>query len=414
MVGHASNLDLLNAFWADLHNPKTWKTYHDDRRRFAQDTYARYRMALAQARPFSIDERALKIAYKLSLESPEAVVKRLMLARLPFPKTWIEYDFHARVRIADHLGSGTGEGIAWDSPYRIGYLIEEAPNDAQMWAVTTITLPQSAQGLPAGARTEMSCVTWLVDTLNRRPPLQIGGFKQMPLSLCEGMVQDRLDLDKSGYPSIRHLGWGYSASDDAAAAFKVDRMRIMAVPECLENSINIGLTPLMQNVCGLPDVNTNRLQQIILNNAVEMRGDVRILVALLSLINEVPIIKEYVRPSGRVHMGGVIRPYLQNTIVKIDIPTRRYMSVVRNILRNAQIQAKARHEVRGHWRTIVHKHTHERVRRLPDGTIERKWIHEGELERVWVESHERGDASLGYVKHKYVVEKGPQSHVRPI
>src|SRR5438270_430093 len=125
MVGHASNLDLLNAFWEDLHNQKTWKTYKDERRKFAQDTYSRYRVALSQARPFSIDDRALKIAYKLSQEPPTTVVKRLMLARLPFPKTWIEYDFHERVRLADAFGSGTGEGIAHDSPYRIGYLLEE-------------------------------------------------------------------------------------------------------------------------------------------------------------------------------------------------------------------------------------------------------------------------------------------------
>jgi hypothetical protein len=149
-----------------------------------------------------------------------------------------------------------------------------------------------------------------------------------------------------------------------------------------------------------------QLSKIMLDAAVEQRGDIRLLVAMLSLINEVPIIREFRRPSGQVHVGGKFRPYLQNTIVKIDIPTKRYMSVVRGIMKNAQKRAKARHEVRGHFRTIVHKRAHERVVKHADGSIERIQIHAGELERVWVESHERGDASVGYIKHKYLVDRG--------
>jgi hypothetical protein len=213
---------------------------------------------------------------------------------------------------------------------------------------------------------------------------------------------------------LRHLGWGYSP-EGLAERERVDPMRTVTVPDVLFNSINVGISPVMQGIYDEVGLGAHdQIKKITLDAAVEQRGDVRLLVALLSLINEVPIVKEFRRPSGRVHLGGSIRPYLQNNIVKIDIPTKRYMTVVRGILKNAQKRAKARHEVRGHFRTIVHKHTHERKKVMPDGTIKREWIQAGELERVWVESHERGDASVGYVKHKYVVEKGQANNLRPV
>lgn len=401
------NLDLLNSFWKDLHNTRMWKRYDGLARRIHFDQYARYRSILAQARPFCIDNHALKIAYKLSLEPAETLSRRLILARLPFPKVWIEFDFFEKLKLSEHYG--TSPGIEPGTPMRIGYLFEESPNDPAIWFVTTVTLPNPEDGydetMVKGQLTGMGCICWMIDTLNRQPPVQVGACRALQPHLHKGLVIDENGLDDAGYPSIRHLGWGFTPE-----GYKNNH--VVGVPEVLERAINCGLNPLLYAASEAGILNEYALREHIANSAVEQRGDARILVALLSLVNEVPIIKELRKPSGHVNMGGTLKPYLQNSIVRIDIPTKRYMTVVRSLLKHAQRRAKARHEVRGHWRTIVHKKAHERVIKKPDGTVERIQILAGELERVWVESHERGDASVGYIRHNYLVDKGKGQDVR--
>lgn len=390
-------MDLLNASWEMLHDTARWKQYSGKLRSIHRDQYASLRNHFRQARPFAIDNRALEMAYDLSLEQAQKVAKRLMLARLPFPKVWLEIDFHHKVKLGEKYGSSLA--ITDTTPRRVGWLLQEAPNDPQMWYTTTFVDNGDELGV------EMSPTSYLVDTMNRTPPSTVGPAVALPTSFFEGAVQfanESLTDEAVGY--VRHLGWGYT-SKEASDNDPLDErsMRQIGVPLELDGSINVALTPLTRAIQS--NVKESVLKETVLNSLTESRGDVRLLVAILSLVNEVPIIKSETRPHGSVRMGGQLKPYLQNSTVTISLPTKRYKTAIRRILRNAAVSAKARHEVRGHWRNIVHKTDHKRKITHPDGSVETIEIKVGEVEKVWVNSHERGDARLGYVKHDYLVQK---------
>lgn len=128
-------MDLLNKVWRDLNNQKIWKRAPPLARTIYADYYGDYRRKIRQARPFNIDDRALRFACELSLEGPRKMAERLSLARLPFPICWIEYDLHEKLRIGADLG--ISPGVDADTPSRIGYLLQEDPGDPLRWSVTT-------------------------------------------------------------------------------------------------------------------------------------------------------------------------------------------------------------------------------------------------------------------------------------
>ena len=390
-------MDLLNTTWEMLHDTSEWKKYSGSLRKIHRDQFASLRNHLRQARPFLVDNRALEIAYDLSLEGPAKVARRLMLARLPFPKVWFEIDFRHKVKLGEKHGASLA--ITDTTPHRVGWLLQEAPGDPHLWYTTTFIDNGDGEG------SQMAPTSYMVDTLNRTPPSTIGPSIALPTSFFKGTVQvadGELTDEAVGF--VRHLGWGYTSKEaNDNSSLNESDMRQIGVPLELDGSINVALTPLTRAVESYTTPNT--FKEMVLESLTESRGDVRLLVALLSLINEVPIVKSESRPQGTVRMGGRLKPYLQNATVTISLPTKRYKTAIRRMLKNAVVSAKARHEVRGHWRNILHKTDHKRKIKHPDGSIETIEIKAGEVEKVWVNSHERGDARLGYIKHNYSVEK---------
>ncbi len=70
------------------------------------------------------------------------------------------------------------------------------------------------------------------------------------------------------------------------------------------------------------------------------------------------------------------------------------MAYVRSSLKEEYAKRRA-HEVRGHWRCSP---TQINERWLPFIDVNGQ-----NLFRIWIENHMRGDASLGFVQHNYVV-----------
>lgn len=403
--------------WRDLNNPRIWKKAPHRVRDIYRDHYANYRRILPQARPFNVDDKALEVALEMSVEGPAAMAQRLFMARLPFPKVWIEFDFHQRVRIAEKLGIASPLDPA--APQRLGWLLQEDPGDPLRWSATTWASVHNNQPVHVPHQGEMnssmSTYVWMIDTANRAPPERMGNINGVQPEFLEGVIKiSDAAREKHGDDSWRafaHLGWGYTSAETQNMDYLagIDPMRQLTISDNLRNSIHIGWEPQTYQMYKEGHT-TDDLKEQFITSAMEARGDVRLICTLLALVNEVPIIETPTQQKGSFSgAGGAIKKYLTNKTVKINIPAKKPLKMIRKLLASKVKSHKALHEVRGHWRTIVHKEDHSRKRTQPDGTIVEEFIAKGQLERVWVNHHQRGDASFGVVKHDYQVEKNARA-----
>jgi hypothetical protein len=112
----------------------------------------------------------------------------------------------------------------------------------------------------------------------------------------------------------------------------------------------------------------------------EFCGELRLFWTLLASVNDVPVHSDYVSSGHRSFFArGSIRKFLDYKILRLNVPhNANIVKTARNII--AKIRRRA-HNVRGHWRKD-------------------HW-HPGN--KIWIREHQRGDATLGVVRHDYVV-----------
>lgn len=391
---------LLNELWEELNDsaflrslkrvPQGSLAYENGRR-----VYDRYRSTLRRARPFVISTKAMQVAYDLSIQGSNKVATKLPLARLPFDTVWIELDFFAKTAYAASKGFAIPPDVY--TPRLIGWLLERDENNPARWTATCFTsmTPPQREAAEEDKFTEPKVsffsLTLFIDTENIAPPDKIGRNEALRLH----------ELPDEGWREFRQFVWGWT---DRGVTEPSPTLRIGMPPNSLYNAANVGFEALSATT--MMDMPHHRRIDVLRNAAAEARGDARLLVCLLALINEVPIEYVQTKPQGSFRArGGTITKWLSYSTVDIMIPAKRPLRIVEKILRNAEARRKQRHEVRGHWRTIKHKSTHTRKIKHPDGRIEERTFQAGELERVWVKDHERGDASLGWIEHNYDVKK---------
>src|SRR4029077_3272975 len=112
----------------------------------------------------------------------------------------------------------------------------------------------------------------------------------------------------------------------------------------------------------------------------EWMSELRFIWALLAAVNDIPVGIKHVTPSKGYVARGRYRKFVEHSVISILIPKQRDPQVfAREIV---AVSRRRAHMVRGHWR---------RNWRSPDG-------------KIWVNEHQRGDASLGFVLHDYSVE----------
>ena len=111
----------------------------------------------------------------------------------------------------------------------------------------------------------------------------------------------------------------------------------------------------------------------------ELAHDARYLWSLLATINCLPTEIKEVKPDRGYVARGKYRKFSEHTVITLTVPTTRYRQVA---MRAVAIARRRAHQVRGHFRKD-------------------RW-HPGEM--IWVREHQRGDASLGFVLHDFIVE----------
>jgi len=366
-----ANLDLLNHFWKRAEKEKT---------------FGGYLRAIKEARPFSLDADFAGLVGDMATMSPKSIRAYLRSARLPYPTMWIETPFANGLSKAN-----TGRNNDWrlhqEAPTRVGWLLTQAPQD--VIGIVRLALIPDADGK------EQASIYPLMHMISPDRALDMeDAFRPM-----RGKVHPEVLFALNEFNDIatRLTCWGEGVVKEPAALANTNFVVFEPLTlELLVNPITPDGATVYQRASGMMTAGLN-----------DQLGDLGFIVAALATINELPCKYVPYRPTGHAMIGGRMRPYMTSSVISIEVPaTRHRIKEIDKHLRGLGEHAKkARHEVRGHWRHVKglprDDANHHRWERYydPETNAPKGW-------RMWIPHHERGDASLGWVKQTYHVSKG--------
>lgn len=320
-----------------------------------------------RAHKYVLDDAATVLACQLSNSAPEQMLKMLGAARPPFPVTWVELPAKVMLDARGYIGnpSWTEQQIfAADnrSPAaRVGILIIEKED------LIAIYLIEHGDDPPHH-------FTWPVSFL-----LALEGRPWMEEDLA-GRKVSRDDLI-----SLAGAFWGYSPSPAVAPLIGRATAR---PPEPRDPSSKAELAAVIE---------------MTETSVRETAGITRMAIAVLAMLNSVPIVETEFRQTGMRLLKGAMRPYSLCTTVSLNIPrrVRRIEGYARKAI-GAAAARKRLHEVRTHYR------------HLPRRPLAPGWTEaigpEGEV--CWrkpIKGHLRGDPDLGVAEPKTTIVHGPRA-----
>lgn len=140
-------------------------------------------------------------------------------------------------------------------------------------------------------------------------------------------------------------------------------------------------TPALVDCCEITGNPISKLfpQSEISRVLLEMRGELRYCWSLLAAINDLPLGFKRVERSRGFMARRQYKKFMGYNTISLILPKRMTEQRLARIV--VSLSRRRAHEVRGHFRRIG-----------PD------------KKRVWIKEHIRGDASLGWVSHNYLVK----------
>jgi hypothetical protein len=156
-----------------------------------------------------------------------------------------------------------------------------------------------------------------------------------------------------------------------------------------QSEMAVGVTGYRSDRCGIvipeycddPEPHTEKQHEAYRELLRCYSSSLRRVWALLATVNDLPVEVRSIIPAKGFIARGSYHRFLDHKIITLRVPDT---ADVKKIARDALAKARRRaHQVRGHWR--------------------KDYWHPGEV--IWVHEHQRGDASLGFVLHDYVVER---------
>lgn len=326
---------------------------------------------LQRASRFVLEDSFVDAAVEISsghLNTPQRIEETMRLARLPFPNVWIEWDAGRRARKQRAMGTMQGDPRD-DARGQAGFLLSQEAQDPRRYSCSYFGILEPEDSAAPGG------VVYLVDIEpDSREALQ--SWAGRPLQTFGILAGTGTPLDETW---VRCTPYG---------TFRNDSPREPLASEYMINASNVTCDPFIdvfrQNQ-HLPLFDLKKLAQAWGTELWEGRGDLRFLVSVLAMIDEVPVrIGAPQQRHGTYIASGRVRTYMKHQVVTLVYPAQVAVKKIIRDLRGAA-SAKRRHEVRGHYRILQRQ----------DGPL-----------RVWVSWHMRGDATKGFVTHSYDVEAG--------
>lgn len=360
-----------------------------------------YRALIRRAERFYIDDDFLSLALKTSRDIKK-MERYVNLARLPFDEVWFEWDCHAKVRISHEDGTLAFPLDLDQVPPRAGFLLKCVDQDTGTWVGF-----EFADRVEGGKVMPPSPfpVAWILapegpSVTAVRPPQNLQTLANV--------------FGESAFPKgVETIGIGAMAERGSE--------RFVYTP-WVENRVNICVEPMTltayQEVIRRAEQSHRRdiVQDTfratthgILYSIQEEAGIIRFLIAVLAMLNNAPNVKVIHAASPGVRMKGMHKvPYLGHNTIHLELPKRKPVVHLHRILGKASEDRRRNraHKVRGHFRQI------EYGKKLPFKCDHEPTMVENGVgiclrcERMirWIDPQVRGDSSLGWVNHDYVLE----------
>lgn len=336
--------------------------------RAVEKTMPLLRTRINQARRFYLDDDFVWEAVRRSnTATPEELVNYTEVCKPPFESVWIEYDNHRRVA-AERAHGDDGYQETQKLYSRAGYLIVRHPtldscaiwhcrkndnNDFVLPAMLMVLGQDADRHMPFGHHAQQ---LYTSDPVNDRSmrllPWGTGTYRG------NNAIEDGPLFSPLEGPAVDTLfGRGYQIEEPYFW-----RACLNAIPRMRES-----------------------VAEVVANHIADNVGELAFIATVLAMINVVPV-KHVYAPAVHQHYQyrGKSLPFFDQSVVTIEAGKEKIIKVVDHAFRSEEKTRKRAHEVRGHWR----------------------FYHRGEPNeyKTWIKDHQRGDASLGFVKQTWKVE----------
>ncbi len=354
------------------------------------------REMLRRATKFTLDDDFAEYAAWISCQlTTEDVIHCLWKSKTPYPTMWVEWDGWARQKGIERI---CGPGGRFTESHKLGMLFRPV-DDSENCQLATLFQPDP--DTPIYTREFPVKIVWTsepnvkgVQELRERARRAMGGLefykteKEISITAAElvgqiifwgstwmGEQDDSLKIMRS-LPEEEMIQTVEDLADDL-------KIVVNAVALGFEGAGSAHMA-LAQKLVG-PKEAMSMLAEILR----EMVGEIRWIVTFLAMLNS---FETFTGPSefisgARVGMAGKInKPYMEFRTLGIKLPKQKKFTTVRARLKEGL--PRRAHQVRGNYMT----------RWAGEPLPVEKWR--------WRPSHQRGDASLGFVHKDYNVELG--------
>jgi hypothetical protein len=407
----ASLADKFVAATYDL--PRRWKMNGRERKK-VEPILQSYRVDMRKAHRFVLDDEFCRYATEISTTTPpERLLTRIQYATLPFDTTWVEFDLKTKVRTMRALhGMDDSRFDYAEVANRMGLLMKrlsdtevlvelavESIGDSELYLGTTICYLFSTSGEHE----------WTATDGNRF------GCQALPIQdpYHTPYKEEQADewLAQVGAASL----WSYIVKGKSGMLERASDIRKLRLPSLLLKHGVLGFGRMYSVANSLNRYQTQEgfkaIADLVGHEVGEFAGMCRWVVILLAMLNEVPVDKRLIQPSGKVRYRlNHSRPLTDYHRLTLRLPKLDPVKYIEKQLRTAGARRR-QHPVRSHWR-----HYLEPEHCKPEEHAW-EWDHEegyalcgkcmSYMRRI--PDHLRGDPSLGFVQHDYVLKKDPRA-----
>lgn len=404
MTRHTSEDQLLiDSFLDDTYNVGRKVPSHA--REGMEMGMVKFRPLLQRANRFVLEDDFTRVVTGLAEEADHKSIKNWALAAsLPYDVTWIEFNTHPkmlttlkyrRANESDHAG------VLVDKPLRMGVLLvrdEKTPWRYSVTLVSTFKRPDHKEG---------GLVSPGPNTILFDPK----GGSEWDHSAAGVPMSYLTPNDPTFTRSMCALVWGSKALAGLrdVPLGEVLETSLASVPSDLTDMIKLGIPHML--VPAMKELKKHKANHFdwmvaIIQDLAEEAGLMTWIVTLLAMLNDVPTVSNQVTPSGSRRLGLKQRPFFNHHRLTLKLPKSKPLAHFRKKLDHAQALKHRAHMVREHWRTYT-----EHPSCKPQ---HHSWVYNEDMSHrtcsncpavsTKIKSHQRGDASLGWVQKEYVLE----------
>lgn len=339
------------------------------------------RLTLERAKVFTLSDDFTRIACETSMQDPGVMLNALSCARLPYDTVWMEWDEEVRLTALSGI-------IGEDSAMRIGCLLTRLPGYDDVFKMQTFWLHRdSHKYVKAGMTTSKKVFVSMLNTYwNTSGEVVKINVPLMPNDLKN---QDML------LGRFYHKTW-------AEHEHLADLEERLAVGIGDGFHWNVSQKKMDEEVKKMRAGEDATLAHMLYGALMSVEGDMRHIIAVLSLLQTKWVDKHLTRPSSGVRgMRGVRSKWLDVHTCVITAPKER---IVRGYARMVGTGAlRRRHDVMGHWCERYGTGLKDCVHEFVENDKHQEVCKHCHLTRWWRKAHARGSSDIGLVKKTYEV-----------